>query len=463
MLNDDLEVYDSCDLQKPNISSRSRLYNLEPIGIGTPNVESLTGFLIRLAEAHCLEVNVLISQEISTHIDKKYIQNNYSKGLSTLLNRGVALSSKGILAVQLFQSLEKLTLRKNLSCLTLSSFKEFFSTRNLHCQSKAWCPACYEQWRIAGKFVYEPLLWTIADVKVCPHHHQPLQTICPHCDRPIPWLIGKSRIGHCSNCDRWLGSFSQISTKNNTGYGEAEFAKNIWIAKTLGELISSTSIASCFVHKAHIPKALNQIIDATYQGNITAFARAFGLPKNTVWMWCKGKSTPELRILLTICYGLDISLLDFFLLKEKAFESLQIDAQKLPTAPRSKRKSPKVFDYEAVETYLETILNNPDISPPTMKEVAESLGLHRRTISGYFPSLCKRISAKYSTYQKLNKAKRIRDCCQEIEQAVLSIYKSGEYPTEARVSQLISQPGYFRYKEVRDTLNKAVANVTFKP
>ncbi|MBE9168633.1 hypothetical protein IQ238_14330 [Pleurocapsales cyanobacterium LEGE 06147] len=49
---------------------------------------------------------------------------------------------------------------------------------------------------------------------------------------------------------------------------------------------------------------------------------------------------------------------------------------------------------------------------------------------------------------------------------MLSIYKLGEYLIEARVSQLISQPGYFRYKEVRDALKKSVANaanVIMKP
>ena len=39
--------------------------------------------------------------EISIYINKNYIQNHYNKGLSTLLNRGAALNSKGILAEQL--------------------------------------------------------------------------------------------------------------------------------------------------------------------------------------------------------------------------------------------------------------------------------------------------------------------------------------------------------------------------
>jgi hypothetical protein len=62
-------------------------------------------------------------------------------------------------------------------------------------------------------------------------------------------------------------------------------------------------------------------------------------------------------------------------------------------------------------------------------------------------------AAKHRSYQKQQAAKRIQKCCQEVEQAVCSLYKAGEYPSEARVSQLISQPGYFRYKKVRRYLN----------
>nr|WP_236116925.1 TniQ family protein [Hassalia byssoidea] len=52
-------------LQKSPIPPRSRLYNLEPIGIGTPYVESLTGYVIRLAEQHCITTRQLLLNEIA--------------------------------------------------------------------------------------------------------------------------------------------------------------------------------------------------------------------------------------------------------------------------------------------------------------------------------------------------------------------------------------------------------------
>lgn len=35
------------------------LYNLEPIGIGTPYVEGLTSYIVRLADAHCVTTGTL--------------------------------------------------------------------------------------------------------------------------------------------------------------------------------------------------------------------------------------------------------------------------------------------------------------------------------------------------------------------------------------------------------------------
>ena len=42
MVLDMLTTYELWDLTRPAIPPRSRLYHLEPVGIGTPYVESLT-------------------------------------------------------------------------------------------------------------------------------------------------------------------------------------------------------------------------------------------------------------------------------------------------------------------------------------------------------------------------------------------------------------------------------------
>ncbi|MDJ0531391.1 MAG: TniQ family protein [Xenococcaceae cyanobacterium MO_207.B15] len=284
MFNDYLEVYGSCDLEKPLIPSRSRLYHLEPIGIGTPYVESLTSYITRLSEAHSVTSSSLFSQIIGYESKQTFIKNCSSRNIGTLFKRSRFVNGHGKIVQDIYQSLKKLTLQQNLDYLTVFRYSKVLSTRKLFKQNKSWCPACYEQWRLSNHTIYEPLLWTLEDVEICPHHYQPLQNSCPYCNQSSTWLSTKSRVGYCCKCDRWVGGFSQV----NRNYEETELAMFIWIAQTLGKLISFISRESHLIDKANIPKALNLIIHNTYKGNIAAFSRAFGLPKNTVWMWCKG-------------------------------------------------------------------------------------------------------------------------------------------------------------------------------
>src|SRR5258708_30853921 len=57
-------AYERWDITPPALPPRSRLYPLEPIGLGTPLVESLTGYVARLADAHCVSTGTLYSKEI---------------------------------------------------------------------------------------------------------------------------------------------------------------------------------------------------------------------------------------------------------------------------------------------------------------------------------------------------------------------------------------------------------------
>src|SRR6266567_8224619 len=52
------------DLVVPSLTARSRLYSLAPIGIGTAFVESLSGYVERLAAAHAVSAGSLIGREL---------------------------------------------------------------------------------------------------------------------------------------------------------------------------------------------------------------------------------------------------------------------------------------------------------------------------------------------------------------------------------------------------------------
>ena len=89
---DELEIYDHIIFPKTlKIPKRSRLYFLEPIGVGTPYIESLSSYLTRLSQEHCVTPKKLIMGEIAPLI----MVNNYrsemlSKNVSTIFGNSDA-------------------------------------------------------------------------------------------------------------------------------------------------------------------------------------------------------------------------------------------------------------------------------------------------------------------------------------------------------------------------------------
>ena len=67
---DDLTIFDSWDIYQPDIPTRSHLFPIEPIGVKTPYVESLTSYLARLAQSHTLSVNDLVARKVKSVIPK---------------------------------------------------------------------------------------------------------------------------------------------------------------------------------------------------------------------------------------------------------------------------------------------------------------------------------------------------------------------------------------------------------
>ncbi len=439
-------------IEKLQLPKRSRLYHLPPVGVGTPFVESLTSYIARLAQSHSVFPSVLISKEITPYLKKVFAKRLSSRRLRALFDRARALNGTGDIAMDFVQALETLTLRSDLCFLTLLSCASILPPRGLFRAYKAWCPACYQNWHLFRQVIYEPLLWAIETVKVCPQHHQPLCFYCPYCHKQLPLLEWHSRSGYCSICGEWLGSFCDSFARGLLSPDELK--KEVWRADAIGELITAVPHLSSPLPRENVAKAIRATINVVTKGNMAAFASRLGIPKNTVWMWYTGKALPQLDVLLKICYCLEISLLDFLISEKVAAKPLKISLNKSPEQSHNKRVSPKSFDLDQVEEVLLATIASGEEPPLTMKEVAERLEYNRRTISRHFPDLCRAISAKSRLYRKAAKENKIEYSCEEVRQIALKLHHQSVYPSESCVSELMTRPGDLRYKKVRVTLQE---------
>lgn len=293
--------YKRWNLEPVELPERSCLYSLPPIEIGTPQVESLNGYVTRLAEAHTLSVGDLVGRKPKTApscwLSKRtrFYRSNRPRahvfhaigyeinGMCTRTHRWVRI-------------LKQATCQERLDALTLSALRPVLSDMSLFRHHRAWCPSCYQDDRRTG-IVYERLLWTIHCVTLCPLHFRRLEDKCPFCHERLQSLAVHSRPGYCSSCGRWLGN-EEIKTQSSgqkSTYG-------LYVARSVGEILAACSQGR--LSKKKFRTNLRICVDRLTAGNEQAFAEFSRMSKSALHSWCAGKMLPRLDVLLRLCFHL---------------------------------------------------------------------------------------------------------------------------------------------------------------
>jgi TniQ protein len=368
--------FDSWDMMPVSIPARSRLHSIEPIGIGTPFVESLTGYMIRLAASHAVRVSDLIEHELRMSIPYFHAP----AGIPNAIN-GVNEGARNWVS-----ALETFTLRDNLQLLTLLPFASLLATPFLIRQERAWCPRCYESQTAQGLDVYEQLVWCLQSVVVCPLHKTPLETSCPACHRGLRPLCAVSRPGFCSRCHQWLG-FPQPSMQETlpTDY-------QAWVAQQFGQLLEIAPHAQP-VGKENIQKILVRYVGSFSEGNRTAVAESAGCRRSSFYNWYNGASTARVDLLLRMCHELRIPLTSLVTGTVAEPEA----AARGETAMQARRRR-GVAPQRTPEQIKEVLrLATKEQPAPSIREVAERLGYSTPTqLYGADKDICKVIVRNFN-------------------------------------------------------------------
>ncbi len=216
-----------------DIPERSTLYNIEPIGIGTSMVESLTSYITRLSHAHNLTVKNMLQFVIFPLLKKnKYIYQSINNNRFSLSRN---INGTDFTTIDFINALEKLTSRNDLSYLTLISWKGII-TKNSIGNHKKWCPYCLNAMQGKNTPSYHPLLWNLKDISICSVHNTPLIRNCPKCNKLQLRLSYRGNIANCQSCDSWLGDNTNFKKHSEDEINEF----SMWVAKSCGELLRVT-------------------------------------------------------------------------------------------------------------------------------------------------------------------------------------------------------------------------------
>jgi hypothetical protein len=273
------------------IPPRSHLYHLAPVGLGSAFVESLTSYVARLAEAHDISPGTLVTREILPKVREEFRRHEYKVPVakSTFMYQAHTLNSVGQVAQDWVKVLEQLTGVRDLQYLTMGTWRQIISGVDLLRRRRAWCPLCLEHWRGSNQQVYEPLLWALKEVSVCPIHARLLADQCPHCGGDQYVISVKVKPGYCCRCRLWLGMNSAAADI------PLDVGGRVALSESIGELLS---IAPTFAQPPTCDALLHNLklcIRELADGSMSRFVAATGISYDILADWVR---VPERNVRL---------------------------------------------------------------------------------------------------------------------------------------------------------------------
>lgn len=379
-------------LKRSNLNPHSRLYHLEPIGVGTQEVESLTGYLIRLAKAHCVQPGRLIARELAPRMNKTTILapgNLYISGAFGLSSRGI--NAAGQMAREWVEVLEVLTKRQELQYLTMLQWENVLRN-NLVRRTKAWCPACYGEDRLKDKEVYERLIWALDVVTLCPRHKRTLRTRCNFCGKHLPMIGPRARPGYCSRCDEWLGLTSRITAIEDERLHGEEFKWQSWVADQVGALLVAATQLSTTPQRENFAASVSEYYETLARGDKSVFAQKINLGSVALFNWRKGIGLPQLKNLLRFSHYVGAAVKDI-LTGNLAINQLQTGRIR---SSKISRQDLRADELHQIELRLQSALE--EHPPPSKPEMVRRTGRAWVTIQKHFPELCQKIQDRLSKH-----------------------------------------------------------------
>jgi TniQ len=383
------ECYSQWNINSPPGPARSRLFRLEPIGIGTVHVESLTSYIARLAAEHCVSSRKLLCVEALNPIGKATEYYRASPHFSAYQINGM-----GSFVELIVTAFEQLTLREDLHHMTLQTWGNSLSYQQLLRKKRAWCIYCYEERSRAEQSPYELLIWSLAAVTICIKHHTRLCDKCYYCKYQLPFLATDYHPGYCSRCSKWLGaSDTAKSERSEEPVTEADVSRQFQIQHTVGELLSSTTGLKYPPSQQSFIANLIKLIEKNADGSINVFSNIVGIWSGTIRRLLASETKLSLTNLCQICSRLNVTALDLL-----AEQGNMKDLKRRHIVLEDVSALRVIRSWSEVEDNLKAVLK--EHPPPSMEATARKLAYYPPKIKRHFPELCEQIIFRYREYQR---------------------------------------------------------------
>lgn len=391
------------------MNPRSELHALEPIGLGTPAVESLLSYLCRLAVSHTVSLATLSRKVASTMGWEISGRDDWS--LANICGMGEAANNWSA-------ALSAMTGVERLDNLTLLPWRDVVSQLGLTNRSLRWCPECFARDKAEGQSPYFRLAWTVNEVTVCPEHKTELVNICPDCGRTEGRRKSAYVVpGWCSHCGGFLGA---------DGERVAATPEALWKANQVGAMLA---IQPALVHAPEqdvLRSTIQHLITRLDNGKSAYFAERIGLNRATVHHWMKSGGCPGLPGHLRIASQTGLSLPKVLTGDLSGWTPGLASVHQLALLfpEHGTRSTPRTLDWDKVRTEMTAMAKLP--TPISVAEVARRLDVNLHGLYRNANREARILSERWKQYMKRKGAQSVEQTRSIVEAACLGMVADGQ-------------------------------------
>lgn len=425
----DLECIVLGDIEPVVMPQRSVLYRLQPIAKGTSQRESLSSYLCRLADAHCLTPNQLAEALVLPRLGRDFAN---AKSKSNDYWQKPFFNGIGEVPRLWVEVLQDLTSVSDLHALTLLPLKGGISNTGLTAKDKRWCPVCFLEAKESRNPLYGKLIWEIEAVTACPEHGVKLASRCG-CTPPQGQFRPKLLPHICRFCGGGLD--------RNTNMVELANEREVFLARLIERFLGSRAYY-VGTNPNSIRKFLSESVTRCANGKASWLANILGVGKSLLHGWMHGDHAPSFTNLVLVAEKLGCDISDILEGNPSELGPLPIP-QASPTKNVLKRK----LDIAELGKKLAVFLNQDDAI--SVVEAAKRIGVPKRTLYKHQEVLTKQLSARRKEFlshevicRRQLREERLRA---EMHQLILE----GKRPTRQNLIERLGYKGGMLLREDR--------------
>ena len=255
----------------PDFAAARLLYaGVRPLGLGTCDVESFTGYLVRLGNAFAVPASILLTRALDEVLnpERRHVHYRRTGGLNGA-SEAVLHAANGLsILTGDGGDARRLSFHGLVDVLRLVD-------RDLLGPSRRWCARCW-----AGDAEpYDRKLWWLAVLDACHLHACLLESRCPTCARLQPSLTRGVRLHVCSYCGHDL---VEDSTPLPLPAG-APSRRLLWYARQAADLVHAVEVITLLGtdESESLGASYGRLAEKARDAGLREVASAFDKMRNT--------------------------------------------------------------------------------------------------------------------------------------------------------------------------------------